>query len=178
MTSDLSSDAPLPPAESECWYLGRPLDLRPPQTAAGETDPGSGFCLSCFDLPAPRILLATRRSEAGLTLDGARPGAHGVADQLVFGIKHDEDLVHAQLLGGRSHVGVVIVRAALKDDVLAPLTGPVLDGTVGCGDGEAAVGGGSDDCGNRKRLGLVQARRAAGVSAHGCGGSGRPPGTG
>lgn len=90
-------------------------------------------------------------------MDRARPGAHGVAHQLIFGVKHDEGLVHAQLLGGRGLVGVVIVRAALEDDLLAPLAGPVLDGAVGGGDGEGVVGGGRDDCGNRKWLGLLQA---------------------
>lgn len=92
-------------------------------------------------------------------MDPASPGAHGVAHQLVFRIKHDKHLVHAQLLGGRGHVGVVLVRAALKGDVLAPLTGPVLDAAVGKGDGEATLGRGRNDCGNRKWSGLYQARR-------------------
>lgn len=99
---------------------------------------------------------------AELTVHGAGAAAHGVADQLVFGIKHGEDLVHAQLLGGRGLGGV---RAALEDDVLAPLAGPVLDGSVRPGDGEAVVGGGSDACGNRKWSGLVQVRLAAAAAA-------------
>lgn len=77
-------------------------------------------------------------------MDGADLVAHGVADQLVVGVEHDEDLVHAELLGGRRRPAGLVVRAALEGDGLAPLVAPGLHAAVGEGDGVVAVGGRRD----------------------------------
>lgn len=88
-----------------------------------------------------------------LTVDGADLVAHGVADQMVVGIKHHEDLVHAELLGGRCHPGGFVVWAALEGDGLTPLVASGLDSAVRGGDGVVTVGGGSDHWkeGSRKK---------------------------
>lgn len=79
-------------------------------------------------------------------MDWADLVAHGVADHAVFWVEHHEDLVNAELLSGRSPPDYLIVWAALKHDVLAPVIAPVVDGSIRRGDGVVAVGGGSDHC--------------------------------
>lgn len=72
-------------------------------------------------------------------MDGADLVAHGVADQVVFGVEHHEDLVHAELLGGRRLPDGLVVWAALEGDGLTPLVAFGLDGAVGGGDGVITV---------------------------------------
>lgn len=77
-------------------------------------------------------------------MDGADLVAHGVADQMVAGIEHHKDLVHAELLGGWRRPGGLVMRAALEGDRLTPLVAPGLEATMRGGDCVVAVGGGSD----------------------------------
>lgn len=86
---------------------------------------------------------------SGLTVHRADPVAHGVADQVVVGVKHHKDLVHAELLGGQLRPDGRVVLAALEGDRLTPLVASGLDGAAGRGDGVVAVGGGSDHWGRR-----------------------------
>lgn len=88
---------------------------------------------------------STKHLEASeLTVDGADSVAHGVADQMVGGIVHHKDLVHAELLGGRCRPAGLIMRAALEGDSLTPLVGSGLHFAIRGGDGVLSVGGGSD----------------------------------
>ncbi len=81
---------------------------------------------------------------SGLTVDRADLVAHGVADQMVVSIEHHKDLVHAELLGGRSCSDGLVMRTALEGDSLTPLVASGLDAAVGGGDGVVTVGGRSD----------------------------------
>lgn len=47
---------------------------------------------------------------------------------------------------------------ALKDDVLTPLIGPVLDSAIRQGNGEVMAGGGRDRCENMDWLLTIQVR--------------------
>lgn len=77
-------------------------------------------------------------------MDGADLVAHGVAYQVVVGVEHHKDLVHAELLDRwRRPVGL-IMRAALEGDGLTPVVVSGLDVAIRGGDGVVAVGGGSD----------------------------------
>ena len=64
-------------------------------------------------------------------MDGADLVAHGVADQIVLGIEHHKDLVHAELLRGHRRPAGLVVRAALEGDGLTPLEGPGFSGAIG-----------------------------------------------
>lgn len=83
---------------------------------------------------------------AAVTVDGADLVAHGVADELVAEVVHDEDLVHAELLGGDSDPAGLVVGAALEQHRLPPLEGPGLRGPVGHPQRVVPGGGGRDDC--------------------------------
>ena len=86
----------------------------------------------------------SQRRTFKLTVDRADLVAHGIADQMVVGVKHHEDLVHAELLGGWRRPGGLVVRAAMESDGLAPLVASGVDFAIGGSDGVVAVGRGSD----------------------------------
>lgn len=56
--------------------------------------------------------------------------AHGVADQIVFCIEQDKDLVHTELLGGWRHPDGLIMGAAVEGDGLTPLVASGLDAAI------------------------------------------------
>lgn len=55
-----------------------------------------------------------------LLTDGADLVAHGIADELVGRVVHDEHLVHAELLAGWYGANKVRVQAAVERDSLPP----------------------------------------------------------
>lgn len=55
-----------------------------------------------------------------LLTDGADLVAHGIADELVGRVIHDEHLVHAELLAGWYGADGITIRAALERDLLPP----------------------------------------------------------
>lgn len=67
-------------------------------------------------------------------MDGSDLVAHGVADELVGRVVHDEHLVDAELLGGGRRAHPLVVLAALEADGLAPAVAQRLDATLGQAD--------------------------------------------
>lgn len=63
-------------------------------------------------------------------MDGADLVAHGVADELVGRVVHDENLVDGELLRRGQLAGTLVMLAALEGDGLAPIVAQLLDATL------------------------------------------------
>lgn len=76
--------------------------------------------------------------------DGADLVAHGVADELVGRVIHDENLIHAELMAGWDWLRGLGMRAALKTNALPPKVHQSLGRTVREGHLVFPSGGGGD----------------------------------